>query len=175
MWFLLRAPNWGPGLQPRHVPWLGIKPVTLWFAGWYSIHWVAPARAEVPSLKGKVKVIFISNENKKWLVKAILNVPVRYPIIPLLDICTKRMTENIAQNTKLLSVSARNWDSRYPILRDWLINYGIYKWWNIMKPLKIIYFNLYNIKEFIIVNKIQHITKFSKFSMLLKTMKKEIN
>ena len=27
------APNWGPGLQPRHVPWLGIKPVTFWFAG----------------------------------------------------------------------------------------------------------------------------------------------
>ena len=23
----------GPGLQPRHVPWLGIEPVTLWFSG----------------------------------------------------------------------------------------------------------------------------------------------
>ena len=27
------APHWGPGPQPRHVPWLGIEPVTLWFAG----------------------------------------------------------------------------------------------------------------------------------------------
>ena len=27
-----------PGLQPRHVPRLGIKPVTPWFAGQYSIH-----------------------------------------------------------------------------------------------------------------------------------------
>ena len=27
-----RAPYGGPGSQPRHVPWLGIKPVTLWFA-----------------------------------------------------------------------------------------------------------------------------------------------
>ena len=26
---------WGPGPQPRHVPWLGIEPATLWFAGWH--------------------------------------------------------------------------------------------------------------------------------------------
>ena len=26
------TPYWGPGPQPRHVPWLGIKPATLWFA-----------------------------------------------------------------------------------------------------------------------------------------------
>ena len=31
---LLCAPYWGPGLQPRHVSWLGIKLVTLWFTGW---------------------------------------------------------------------------------------------------------------------------------------------
>ena len=42
---LLHAPYWGPGPQPRHVPWLGIKPATLWFAGWCSIHWAIPARA----------------------------------------------------------------------------------------------------------------------------------
>ena len=40
-----RCPYWGPGLQPRHVPWLGIKPVILWFAGWHSIHWTTQARA----------------------------------------------------------------------------------------------------------------------------------
>ena len=28
VWFLSRSPHWGPGLQPRHVPWLGIEPVT---------------------------------------------------------------------------------------------------------------------------------------------------
>ena len=39
------TPSWGPGLQLRHVPWLGIEPVTLWFTGLYSIHWVTPARA----------------------------------------------------------------------------------------------------------------------------------
>ena len=26
------GPHWGPGLQPRHVPGLGIEPTTLWFA-----------------------------------------------------------------------------------------------------------------------------------------------
>ena len=39
------TPYWGPGLQPRHVPWLGIQPVTLWFTGSHSTHWVTPARA----------------------------------------------------------------------------------------------------------------------------------
>ena len=34
----------GPGLQPRHVPWLGIKPRTLWFTGRRSTHWATPAR-----------------------------------------------------------------------------------------------------------------------------------
>ena len=29
---LSRGPHWGSGLQPRHVPWLGIEPATLWFA-----------------------------------------------------------------------------------------------------------------------------------------------
>ena len=44
---LSHVPYWGPGLQPRHVPRLGIKPVTLWFTGQYSIHWATPARALV--------------------------------------------------------------------------------------------------------------------------------
>ena len=42
---LLCAPYWGPGPQPRHVPWLGIEPATLWFAGQHWIHWATPARA----------------------------------------------------------------------------------------------------------------------------------
>ena len=36
---LSHAPNWAPGPQPRHVPWLGIEPATLWFTGRHSIHW----------------------------------------------------------------------------------------------------------------------------------------
>ena len=43
---LLHTPYWGPGLQPRPVPWLGIEPVTFWFTGWHSIHWATPTRAK---------------------------------------------------------------------------------------------------------------------------------
>ena len=32
------SPNWGLGLQPRHVPQLGIELATLWFTGWQSNH-----------------------------------------------------------------------------------------------------------------------------------------
>ena len=28
--------HWGPGPQPRPVPWLGIKLATLWFTDWHS-------------------------------------------------------------------------------------------------------------------------------------------
>ena len=42
---LSHTPYWGPGLQLRHVPWLGIEPTTLWFAGWSLAHWATPARA----------------------------------------------------------------------------------------------------------------------------------
>ena len=41
---LSHAPYWGPGLQPRHVSWLGIEPTILWLAGPHSIHWTTPAR-----------------------------------------------------------------------------------------------------------------------------------
>ena len=37
--------HWGLGQQPRRVPWLEIELVTLWSAGWCSIHWATPARA----------------------------------------------------------------------------------------------------------------------------------
>ena len=40
------VPYWGPGLQPRHVPWLEIKPVTLCFTSLHSIHWATPARVQ---------------------------------------------------------------------------------------------------------------------------------
>ena len=40
------SPYGRPGLQPSHVPWLGIELATLWFAGRYSIHWATLARAK---------------------------------------------------------------------------------------------------------------------------------
>ena len=49
VWLPLTLPLLGtwPGLQPRYVPWLGIKLVTLWFAGRCLIQWATPARAWV--------------------------------------------------------------------------------------------------------------------------------
>ena len=44
---IFHAPKRVPGPQPRHVPWPGIKPTTLGFIGWYSIHWATPARATI--------------------------------------------------------------------------------------------------------------------------------
>ena len=57
---LSRAPYWGPGPQPRHVPWLGIELMTLWFAGWCSIHWATPARARF-SFSMKILFFFIDH------------------------------------------------------------------------------------------------------------------
>ena len=58
VWLPLEHPHWGPGLQPRHVSWLGIKPVTLWFAGRCSIHWSTPARAHFVFLTSSWPPIF---------------------------------------------------------------------------------------------------------------------
>ena len=41
---LSHSPHRGPGPQPRHVPWLGMEPATLWFTGQHSVHWATPAR-----------------------------------------------------------------------------------------------------------------------------------
>ena len=45
VWLPLTCPLLGawPGPQPRHVPRLGIEPVTLWFSD--SVHWATQARA----------------------------------------------------------------------------------------------------------------------------------
>ena len=38
-----------PFIKIRQMPWLGIKPVTLWFTDQHSIHWATPARADYVS------------------------------------------------------------------------------------------------------------------------------
>ena len=38
-------PNQGPNPQPRHVPWLGIKPATVHFVGPCLTNWATPVRA----------------------------------------------------------------------------------------------------------------------------------
>ena len=58
---LSHAPYLGPGLQLRHVPWLGIELVTLWFAGQCSIHWATPARVHRFTL---INLIHVSDHMK---------------------------------------------------------------------------------------------------------------
>ena len=48
-----------PGLQPRHVPQLGIEPVTLCFTGQHSIHWATAARARFGSSEVDNRVFFV--------------------------------------------------------------------------------------------------------------------
>ena len=67
VWLTLTHP-WGPGPQTRHVPWLGIKPVTLWFTGRHSVHWATPARAGGRHFKSECwSLIFISQGRKQAL------------------------------------------------------------------------------------------------------------
>ena len=58
----------GPGLQPRHVPWLGMELVTLLFVPiWRSIHWATPARAWAPfSLKEFCNVWWAMQRGSSW-------------------------------------------------------------------------------------------------------------
>ena len=66
------APIWGPGQQPRHVPWLGIEPVILWFTDHHSIHWATPARAEClvssywPSFAQTILLMQSVRHSNKW-------------------------------------------------------------------------------------------------------------
>ena len=55
---LLHTTNQGPGPQPRHVPWLGIEPVTFQFTSWHSSHWAIPARAS----SGILEPLFLPSE-----------------------------------------------------------------------------------------------------------------
>ena len=75
--WLSHTPNWGPGPQPRHVPWWGIKLVTFWFTGQHATHWATPARC---AIKGHIwnhghliwRFGFTDNKKKpsqRWIAK----------------------------------------------------------------------------------------------------------
>ena len=71
---LWHAPYWGPGLQPRHVPWLGIQPATHWFVYPHSMHWATPGRA--PSrVKSFKEILFIVKFRKQSIYYQPLSIP----------------------------------------------------------------------------------------------------
>ena len=82
---LLHAPNWGSGLQPRHMPWPGIKLVTFWFTGQCSIHWGTPARPRP----------------RPWLFLFFLCFTCSYPILRLLIEIILGSWENILRHKKI--------------------------------------------------------------------------
>ena len=43
-------PSWGPGSQPKHMPWLEIEPVTFQFTDQHSIHWATVDRARLKDI-----------------------------------------------------------------------------------------------------------------------------
>ena len=86
MWgCLLHTPYWGPGPPPRHVPWLGIEPVTLW--GWHSIHWATLARVHW-CFVGHLGIVWFVDKLKwifsfcRWVSKHIKK-PIRSTVLSL--------------------------------------------------------------------------------------------
>ena len=66
------AYNLGPGLQPRHMPWWGIEPVTFWFSGQHSIHWVTPVSVQTFfTLRLYLTLFFQFTYLKKKLLKTL--------------------------------------------------------------------------------------------------------
>ena len=63
---LSRSPCWGPGPHPRHMAWLGIKPVTLWFAGQHSVHWATPTRAWTCTLNRSTKLEWEYKDGRRY-------------------------------------------------------------------------------------------------------------
>ena len=51
---LAHSQGGGPGQQPRHVSWLGIKLATFGSAGWHSVPWATPARAAFYIFNGSI-------------------------------------------------------------------------------------------------------------------------
>ena len=52
------CPNWGSNPKPRHVPRLGLEPMTFWCMGLHSNQLSHTARAPQITLKQKQTVIF---------------------------------------------------------------------------------------------------------------------
>ena len=67
------TPTGEPGLQLRHVPWLGIKPVTFWFTGRHSNHWATAAKGGKwwwlwwrGVVVGKWRQQYLNNNKQMW-------------------------------------------------------------------------------------------------------------
>ena len=61
------APYWGPGPQPRHVPWPGIEPATFWFSGQHPTHWTTPVKVlYFETFRENLSTSFVTNVSGFW-------------------------------------------------------------------------------------------------------------
>ena len=90
---LSRVPRWGPSLQSRHVPRLGIKPATPLFTGWHSIQWATPA--------GILREFWLNNLPAESII---------FPhsiFLPAFFTLAKSFTTQLVSNQKPLSIILR--------------------------------------------------------------------
>ena len=66
VWLPLMLTPWRPGLQARHVPWLGNELATLWFVSWCSIYWATPTRAYFLKLLFKYSFLHFPPATPPW-------------------------------------------------------------------------------------------------------------
>ena len=94
-------PDQGPNQHLRHVPWLGIKLATLWFAGLHSIHWATPAKAKIFLNEWKRNKSYWSlcDETKAVLTR-------KFTVV---DVYSKKWTKT--QMNNLSSSTLRHWKS----------------------------------------------------------------
>ena len=64
---LSHAPTGGLGLQPSHLPWLGIEPVTSGFAGWHPVLWATPAREDTLLNEQLEEILLKCSECAPWI------------------------------------------------------------------------------------------------------------
>ena len=103
---LSHDPYWGPGVQPRHVPWLGIEPVTLGFAGWHSIHWATQQPEHFPYI---FLLIYEYSLHVKGILKSFIVIKLKYHAFYSLN-CT----------IQWLLVYSQNWPSAQTILEHFI-------------------------------------------------------
>ena len=76
-WLPLSCP-WGPGLQPRHVPWPGIEPVTFHFAVRCPTNWATQARTSLGIYLDMITSYANSYTMRQWTC------PYTLPFLPII-------------------------------------------------------------------------------------------
>ena len=97
---LLSAPYPGPGPQPRYVPWLGIKAVTLWCSSGTQA-----TEPHQPGLKGKFIYKEQQRDQKEWRRDyTFKKIPLIFSLYPSTSSCTSHKMLNNSGNMGTLAL-----------------------------------------------------------------------